>query len=128
MTAAARTGSPPRADHARLPRRPPGATYRLQLGPGLTFADARELVPYLHELGITDCYLSPILQPCAPESHGYDVADHGRLNEALGGEVGYRALVDALGARGMGALVDVVPNHMGISRGRNPWWQDVLEH
>jgi (1->4)-alpha-D-glucan 1-alpha-D-glucosylmutase len=61
----------------------PGATYRLQLGARLTFADARDLVPYLAELGITDCYLSPILQPCAPESHGYDVADHGQLNQAL---------------------------------------------
>ncbi len=106
----------------------PGATYRLQLGAGLTFAGARDLVPYLAELGVTDCYLSPILQPCAPDSHGYDVADHGQLNEALGGEVAYAALGDALRAHGMGQVVDVVPNHMGIACRRNAWWQDVLEH
>ena len=85
-------------------------------------------MPYLAELGITDCYLSPILQPCAPDSHGYDVADHGQLNQALGGEPGYQALADTLRAHGMGQIVDVVPNHMGISGGRNAWWQDVLEN
>ena len=108
--------------------RVPAATYRLQLGANLTFRDVRDLVPYLAELGITDCYLSPILEPCVPDSHGYDVADHGRLSAGLGGEAGYLALSEALRERGMGQLVDVVPNHMGISRGRNAWWQDVLEN
>jgi (1->4)-alpha-D-glucan 1-alpha-D-glucosylmutase len=89
----------------------PTATYRLQLGLGLTFGGARDLVPYLAELGISDCYLSPILQPCARDSHGYDVADHRTLNEALGGRPGYEALSEALRAHGMGQLVDVVPNH-----------------
>jgi (1->4)-alpha-D-glucan 1-alpha-D-glucosylmutase len=106
----------------------PGATYRLQLGASFTFRDARALVPYLDELGITDCYLSPILEPCAPDSHGYDVADHGQITHALGGEPEYRALTDMLRAHGMGILLDIVPNHMGISRGRNAWWQDVLEN
>ncbi|HWC02998.1 MAG TPA: malto-oligosyltrehalose synthase [Methylomirabilota bacterium] len=114
----------------RSPRgaRIPGATYRLQLGANLTFRDARDLVPYLADLGVTDCYLSPILETCAPDSHGYDVANHGQLNLALGGEAAYEALADALRTRGMGQLVDVVPNHMGIARGRNGWWQDVLEN
>jgi (1->4)-alpha-D-glucan 1-alpha-D-glucosylmutase len=106
----------------------PGATYRLQLGAGFTFRDARELVPYLAELGISDCYLSPILQPGSSDSAGYDVADHGRLSEGLGGEAGFRELTDTLRHRGMGVLVDVVPNHMGIWGPRNRWWQDVLEH
>ena len=132
MTAAGRTASPAGGDATgALPphgARIPGATYRLQLGASFTFRDARELVPYLAELGITDCYLSPILQPCAPDSHGYDVADHGQLNEALGGEAGYRALAEALRAHRMGQLVDMVPNHMGISGRRNVWWQDVLEN
>ena len=66
---------------------------------GLTFGGARDLVPYLAELGITDCYLSPILQPCAPDSHGYDVADHGRLNEALGGRGGLRGARRRLSGR-----------------------------
>jgi (1->4)-alpha-D-glucan 1-alpha-D-glucosylmutase len=120
-------GSAVRGVAGGLAARVPGATYRLQLGAGFTFLDARALVPYLKDLGITDCYLSPILEPCAPESHGYDVADHGQLNRAMGGEAGYLALTDTLRAHDMGALVDIVPNHMGISRGRNAWWQDVLE-
>ena len=125
MMATGRTGASPHRDSGTTI---PIATYRLQLGAHLTFGSARDLVPYLAELGITDCYLSPILQPCAPGSHGYDVADHGQLNEALGGETGYEALVEALRAHGMGQLVDVVPNHMGISGRRNAWWQDVLEN
>jgi (1->4)-alpha-D-glucan 1-alpha-D-glucosylmutase len=110
------------------PAAAPGATYRLQLGAGLTFRDARELVPYLAELGISDCYLSPILQPGSSDSAGYDVADHGRISKGLGGEAGFRDLADTLRRRGMGVLVDVVPNHMGIWGPRNRWWQDVLEH
>ena len=123
MTGAAPAGAPALRGPAI-----PGATYRLQLGANLTFVGARDLVPYLAELGITDCYLSPILQPCAPGSHGYDVADHGRLNEALGGEAGYETLAEALRAHGIGQLVDIVPNHMGISGSRNAWWQDVLRN
>ena len=125
------TGAPPAerpAAGGSPGTRIPGATYRLQLGSSFTFREARALVPYLSELGITDCYLSPILETCAPGSHGYDVADHGQLSHALGGEAGYQALTDALHAHGMGVLLDIVPNHMGISRGRNAWWQDVLEN
>ena len=73
----------------------PGATYRLQLGANFTFRDAREL-------GVTDCYVSPILQSCAPDAHGYDVADHDQLNQALGGDAGYQALAEALRGHGMG--------------------------
>jgi (1->4)-alpha-D-glucan 1-alpha-D-glucosylmutase len=127
MTGAPREAGAPAAGGSPGTRIP-GATYRLQLGPSFTFREARALVPYLSELGITDCYLSPILEPCAPGSHGYDVADHGQLSHALGGEAGYQALTDTLRAHGMGVLVDIVPNHMGISRGRNAWWQDVLEN
>ena len=108
--------------------RAPTSTYRLQLGASLTFADVRELVPYLDDLGVGDCYLSPILQTCVPDSHGYDVADHGVVSETLGGRAGYEALADTLRARGMGLLIDIVPNHMGIVGPRNAWWQDVLEH
>ena len=126
MTDAPGTGGP--AVGGSVETRIPGATYRLQLGASFTFREARALVPYLAELGITDCYLSPILEPCAPGSHGYDVADHGQISHALGGEPEYRALTDTLRAHGMGVLLDIVPNHMGISRGRNAWWQDVLEN
>ena len=109
-------------------RRIPVATYRLQLDRTLTFAAAREIVPYLDALGVTDCYLSPFFQASSGESHGYDVSDHGRFNAALGTEAEYRAFTDALRARGMGQLIDVVPNHMGIAGSRNAWWSDVLEN
>jgi (1->4)-alpha-D-glucan 1-alpha-D-glucosylmutase len=106
----------------------PTATYRIQLGPQLTFADLRAIVPYLSALGISDCHLSPFLQPCSEASHGYDVADHGQLNAALGTESDYGALVETLRHHGMGQIMDIVPNHMGISGSRNRWWMDVLEN
>jgi len=108
--------------------RVPRATYRLQLGPGLTFDDAAALVDYLDALGVSDAYTSPFLETAARGSHGYDVADHDRLRAELGGEPAFQRLAAALGARGMGLLVDVVPNHMGIAQNRNAWWLDVLEN
>lgn len=106
----------------------PVSTYRLQLDRDFTFTEAGEVIPYLWTLGITDCYLSPFLEPCSDHSHGYDVADHGRINAALGGERAYQAFTDRLREHGMGQLFDVVPNHMGISGSRNAWWLDVLEN
>src|SRR3990172_4358151 len=115
-------------DSLEAARRIPGSTYRLQLDRTFTFADAREVVPYLDALGITDCYLSPLLAPRSAHSHGYDVSDHGRLSPALGTETDYAAFAEALRARGMGQILDVVPNHMGIAGSRNAWWMDALEN
>ena len=81
-----------------LPMRALIATYRLQLGPDLTFAEAAALVPYLRDLGISHLYLSPILQARRGSTHGYDVVDPRRVSDALGGEAGLRALA-AAGAR-----------------------------
>jgi (1->4)-alpha-D-glucan 1-alpha-D-glucosylmutase len=108
--------------------RVPVATYRLQLGPGLTFDDAAALADYLDALGISDAYTSPFLETATRGSHGYDVADHNRLREELGGEPAFQRFAAALRARGMGLLVDVVPNHMGIAQNHNAWWLDVLEN
>ncbi|MFH1650513.1 MAG: alpha-amylase family glycosyl hydrolase, partial [Chloroflexota bacterium] len=110
---------------ARL--RIPGATYRLQLQPRFTFADAGALLPYLQKLGITDLYASPVFRARAGSSHGYDVTDPRRLNPELGGETQFRALADRLRALGMGLLLDIVPNHLAAST-ENPWWSDVLEN
>ncbi|WP_174297142.1 malto-oligosyltrehalose synthase [Sphingomonas bacterium] len=104
----------------------PRATYRLQLRPGFTFADAEALVPYLDDLGISHVYASPIATATSGSAHGYDVVDPTRIGPELGGEAGFRSLVAALRARGMGMVVDIVPNHMGIAGGENPWWEDVL--
>ena len=106
----------------------PLATYRLQLGSRLTFDDAAGLVPYLAVLGISDCYTSPFFETSSENSHGYDVSDHNRLREELGGEVAFVRFSDALGRHGLGLLIDLVPNHMGIARNRNRWWMDVLEN
>ncbi|HEX3176795.1 MAG TPA: malto-oligosyltrehalose synthase [Methylomirabilota bacterium] len=108
----------------RIPR----ATYRLQLGPGLTFDDAAALLDYLQALGVSDCYTSPFLETATRGSHGYDVSDHNRLRDELGGEDAFARLAAALRAHEMGLLVDVVPNHMGIAQNRNAWWFDVLEN
>ena len=98
---------------------PPRATYRLQLGPSLTFADARGLVPYLRELGISHLYLSPVLQARRGSTHGYDVVDPRRVSDELGGADELRALCSA----GLDVVLDVVPNHMAVSD-ENPFWCD----
>jgi (1->4)-alpha-D-glucan 1-alpha-D-glucosylmutase len=116
------------ADRGGVLRRIPVATYRLQFGRGCGFREARDLVPYLNALGVDTCYFSPFLLPSSDESHGYDIVHHNSLNAALGSDEDYLALSAALRERGMGQIIDVVPNHMGISGSRNSWWSDVLEN
>ena len=101
-------------------------TYRLQLGPGLGFDDASELVPYLRDLGVSHLYLSPVLQARAGSTHGYDVVDPTRISEDLGGEDAFRALCGAAQEAGLGVLLDIVPNHMATSEDENPFWRDPL--
>jgi (1->4)-alpha-D-glucan 1-alpha-D-glucosylmutase len=98
------------------------ATYRLQLSPEQDFAAVRALVPYLRELGISHLYLSPSLQARGGSTHGYDVVDPTRISDALGGEEGLRALA----AEGLRIVLDIVPNHMGVSD-ENRWWADERE-
>jgi (1->4)-alpha-D-glucan 1-alpha-D-glucosylmutase len=106
----------------------PAATYRLQFNASCTFETATALVDYLDALGVSHCYASSYLAAVPGSTHGYDVADPSRLNPDVGNEETYARWVEALRRHGMGHIVDVVPNHMGISRSANPWWQDVLEN
>jgi (1->4)-alpha-D-glucan 1-alpha-D-glucosylmutase len=106
----------------------PTATYRLQLSAAFTFADATAIADYLAALGISHCYTSNYFAAVPGSTHGYDVADPTRLNPEIGTEDTYGTWVSALRARGMGHIIDLVPNHMGIARSANPWWQDVLEN
>jgi (1->4)-alpha-D-glucan 1-alpha-D-glucosylmutase len=106
----------------------PGSAYRLQFNRSFRFVDGIRLIPYLKQLGITTLYSSPILAARAGSMHGYDITDHNRLNPEIGTEEELQELLAELMRNGMGLLLDVVPNHMGVGYGTNPWWQDVLEN
>jgi (1->4)-alpha-D-glucan 1-alpha-D-glucosylmutase len=105
--------------------RPVVATYRLQLGPSFTFADAAARVGYLADLGVSHLYLSPILEATRGSQHGYDVVDPHRVRAELGGMEGFVTLADTAARAGLGVVVDVVPNHMAATSD-NRWWWDVL--
>jgi (1->4)-alpha-D-glucan 1-alpha-D-glucosylmutase len=109
-----------------LPRYPV-ATYRVQLNQEFPFSKARDLLPFLQKLGISDLYASPVFVARPGSTHGYDVVDPTAANPELGGEVGFDALAADLRSRGMGLLLDIVPNHMAASPS-NAWWTDVLEN
>jgi (1->4)-alpha-D-glucan 1-alpha-D-glucosylmutase len=108
--------------------RPRIATYRFQLGPALGFDHVAALAPYLEALGVTDAYLSPCFKSGPGSSHGYDVTDHNAFNPEIGNAATFDRMVAALAARGMGIILDIVPNHMGVAGDANPWWLDVLEN
>jgi (1->4)-alpha-D-glucan 1-alpha-D-glucosylmutase len=109
-------------------RHRPESTYRLQFHKGFRFQDARAIVAYLADLGVADCYASPYLKARPDSQHGYDITDHRQLNPEIGGDDDYQAWVAALKDHGMGQVLDVVPNHMGIMGNENLWWNDVLEN
>ena len=110
------------------PTRIPRATYRVQLNRRFTFQDARRLASYWRDLGISDLYSSPYLKASADSTHGYDVTDHGQLNPAIGSADDEAAMAAALREHGLGQVLDIVPNHMGIAEAANRWWMDVLEN
>ncbi len=113
----------------RLTQRPPTvptATYRLQFTPVFGFRDATAIVPYLNDLGVGHLYASPYLKARPGSLHGYDVVDPNALNPEIGTPAEHAAMVSAAQAKGMGQILDFVPNHMGIGPD-NPWWNDVLE-
>ncbi len=105
----------------------PTSFYRLQFHAGFTFTQALEIVPYLRDLGVSHVYTSPILAARPGSTHGYDIVDHRALNPELGGREGFEVLSAALRNAGLGLVMDIVPNHMGIGGSDNAWWLDVLE-
>ena len=106
----------------------PRATYRVQLSAAFGFRAATELVPYLAELGISHVYCSPYFRARPGSEHGYDVVDHNSINPEIGTREELEAFVGTLRAHGMGHIVDIVPNHVGIMGADSPWWLDVLEN
>lgn len=104
----------------------PLSSYRFQFNAEFTFVQAKRLVGYLHALGVSHLYSSPILKARQGSQHGYDITDHNQLNPELGSYEEFTELVNELRNYGMGQVLDIVPNHMGIGFGANPWWKDVL--
>ena len=115
-------------DQEKPKARVPSATYRLQFNRQFTFAGAREIVGYLHDLGISDLYASSYLQAKEGSIHGYDVVNQTLLNREVGDEATYQGMIEELQRFGMGQILDFVPNHMCIESVENLWWMDVLEN
>jgi len=107
-------------------KRIPCATYRLQFNRGFTFQQAEGILDYLGELGVTDIYASPLFEAGPQSTHGYDTCCFGKINPNLGSVADFERFTAALKKRGLGMLLDVVPNHMSATLS-NPWWLDVLE-
>ena len=110
-----------------MPPEIPRATYRVQLTAEFGFDEAAAVVDYLAELGVTHLYCSPYLQAASGSEHGYDVVDQSRVSDDLGGSEAHARLIEKLRARGMGHVLDVVPNHMTVVDRANEWWWDVLK-
>ena len=107
--------------------RDPRSSYRLQLHAGFTFDDAIGVASYLKDLGISHVYCSPYMQAAKGSMHGYDIVDHHRVNQELGGEEGHRRFCQTLTSLEMGQILDIVPNHMATGPENKYWW-DVLEN
>lgn len=107
----------------------PAATYRLQVHAGFDLDDAAAVAGYLADLGVTHAYSSPLLRSAEGSTHGYDTVDHAHIDEARGGQAGFDRFVAALHEHGLGLVLDLVPNHMGVEDpAAAPWWWDVLQH
>ncbi|HZZ60056.1 MAG TPA: malto-oligosyltrehalose synthase [Roseiarcus sp.] len=106
---------------------PPRATYRLQFRSAFGFKEAAAIAPYLARLGVSHVYLSPFFKARPGSLHGYDITDHARLNLELGSEEDYSSMIEAFRREGLNAILDFVPNHMGVGGADNPIWLDVLE-
>ncbi len=106
----------------------PGSTYRVQFHKDFTFEHMARALPYLHALGISHLYSSPYLRARPGSTHGYDIVDHSAVNPEVGDAAAHVKLCQALKRHGMGQILDIVPNHMGVLEADNGWWLDVLEH
>ncbi|MEV8134632.1 malto-oligosyltrehalose synthase [Microbacterium aurantiacum] len=108
-------------------RREPVSTYRLQIRASFDLDAAARRARYLSDLGASWAYLSPLLAATDGSDHGYDVVDTTAIDPARGGAAGLDRFAAAAREAGLGILIDIVPNHMGVSAPReNAWWWDVL--
>ncbi|WP_448616554.1 malto-oligosyltrehalose synthase [Modestobacter sp. URMC 112] len=123
------TGPTPGASGGDRRRGVPAGTYRLQVTADFTLDDAAAVSGYLADLGVTHAYSSPLLRSAAGSTHGYDTTDHAHIDESRGGQAGLDRFVAALHDAGLGLVLDLVPNHMGVSDAHESgWWWDLLKH
>ncbi|MGZ8215640.1 MAG: malto-oligosyltrehalose synthase, partial [Methylosarcina sp.] len=106
----------------------PVSTYRLQFNKQFNFVEAARFVPYFRQLGISHCYASPFLKARPDSKHGYDIVDHDTVNPEIGSQEDFERFIAELRKNGMGLVIDIVPNHVGIMGNNNAWWLDVLEN
>jgi (1->4)-alpha-D-glucan 1-alpha-D-glucosylmutase len=104
----------------------PTSTYRLQFNKDFTFQDLLGIIDYLHALGISTIYASPILKSAAGSLHGYDVIDPHSIDPEIGTKEELQAIALRLKEKGMTWLQDIVPNHMAFNTS-NTRLMDVLE-
>lgn len=113
----------------RTPARVPTSTYRFQVSKEQDLHEVARLATYVHDLGADWLYLSPLLAAEPGSTHGYDVVAHDHLDPDRGGEEGLAAVAARARELGLGVLVDIVPNHVGVATpAEDPWWWDVLRH
>ncbi|GAA4745811.1 malto-oligosyltrehalose synthase [Amnibacterium soli] len=119
-------------DHAApssAPAQTPVSTYRVQVRKAFDLHSVAELTGYLADLGADWVYLSPLLEAEPGSDHGYDVVSHERVDPDRGGDEGLVEAANAAHAKGLGVLIDIVPNHMGVATpAKNAWWWDVLRN
>jgi (1->4)-alpha-D-glucan 1-alpha-D-glucosylmutase len=107
----------------------PAGTYRLQVTADFPLDDAAAVTGYLADLGVTHAYSSPLLRSAKGSTHGYDTVDHAHIDEPRGGRPGFDRFVAALHEHGLGLVLDLVPNHMGVADpAESAWWWDLLKH
>ncbi|MBC7725231.1 MAG: malto-oligosyltrehalose synthase [Burkholderiaceae bacterium] len=107
----------------------PISTYRLQIRESFDLFKAASIARYVRDLGADWLYFSPILTAEAGSDHGYDVTDHSSVDPARGGRAGLAAASAAARSLGLGVLIDIVPNHVGVATpAQSLWWWDLLTH
>jgi len=106
----------------------PSSVYRLQMNGKFTYQQAQKVLPYLHDLGVDAVYSSPCFEATPGSPHGYDVTNPSRINPEIGTPKEFNDYCKSLKRNGMGQILDIVPNHMGIRGNHNLWWNDVLEN
>lgn len=104
---------------------------------GGDFAGLTQKLDYLKDLGVNTIWITPIVENITSDQHdadtdtatygyhGYWASDFTKLNQHLGTEEEFAALIDAAHSRGMKLMVDVVLNHAGY--GTEKYFNNILE-